>query len=150
MAALDPLDIPDDYWGPWPNLGPQPDGLISLDDWETGRPFKTVYITILPTENAWEAPIYLRFGGWNANPMPEIHAAAFRRWEEAYGAVPAVMQSDIIEFHVERPAKTRDAARALAREFYIYCNDIVDQGVGDMSVLAALAMSDAPWYFWWD
>lgn len=150
MAVVDPLEIPDDYWGPWPKLDPQPEGLISLDAWDTGQPYETVYITILPTENAWEAPLYLRFGGWNANPMPEIHAAAFRQWADGFGAVPVVMQSDVIEIYVERRPPTRDAARALAREQFLYCADIVDQGVGDMSMLAALLHKGSFWYFWWD
>ena len=136
--------------GDWPNQIAQANRLISLDQWDTGRPPEEIFITILPTENPWHAPIYLRFGGWNANPPPDIHAAAFRHWATAFGAVPVVIQSDIVEFYVETPPSGRDAARALAREQYIYCNDIVDQGVGDLSTLAALLDGGSFWYFWWD
>jgi hypothetical protein len=150
MAETDPLAIPEEYWGAWPDIGPQTNQLISLDHWETGRPPEVVYITILPTKNAWEAPAYLRFGHWNANPPPDIHAAAFRNWAEDFGAVPVVMQSDIIEMYVTSPPTGREAASALARQHYIYCSDIVDQGVGDMSVLAAILDQGRFWYFWWD
>jgi len=149
-AAIDPLAIPEDYWGEWPNIAPQPNRLISLDDWETGRPLDIVYITILPTSNAWEAPAYLRFGAWNSNPPPDIHAAALRKWATEFGAVPVVIQADVIEMYVASPPMGREAASALAREQYIYCNDIVDQGVGDMSVLAAILDNGNFWYFWWD
>ena len=49
----------------------------------------------------------------------------------------------------ERPG-TRAEALALAQEHYDYCYDIVDQGVGTLSQLAAALMNDDWWYFWWD
>lgn len=146
----DPLAIPEDFWGPWPELDAFQDRLISLDDWETGLPHDVVYITVLPTENPWEAPAYLRFGDWNANPPPDIHVAAFRAWADDFGAVPVVMQSDVVEMYVARPPNRRAASRALAFEQYIYCSDIVDQGVGELSILAALLDQSTFWYFWWD
>jgi hypothetical protein len=48
-----------------------------------------------------------------------------------------------------RPA-TREAALELAREQYLYCNDIVDQGTGSLSGLAASLTTDDWWFFWWD
>jgi hypothetical protein len=38
----------------------------------------------------------------------------------------------------------------LAREHYLYCNDVVDQGTNDLSTLAALLAASDWWYFWWD
>jgi len=38
----------------------------------------------------------------------------------------------------------------LAKEQYIFCNDIVDQGVGTVSALAATLLDSNYWYFWWD
>jgi hypothetical protein len=38
----------------------------------------------------------------------------------------------------------------LAREQYLYCGDIVDQGTGTLSRLATALMADDWWYFWWD
>ena len=150
LAGENPLEVPADYWGPWPEGMQSADRLISLDDWQTGRPKDKVFITILPTEAAWQAPIYLRFGGWNANPPPYVHAAAFRHWGETYGAVPVVIQSDTVEMLVADPASDRDAARELATQQYLYASDIVDQGVGDLSALAALLHKGGFWNFWWD
>jgi hypothetical protein len=38
----------------------------------------------------------------------------------------------------------------VAKEQYIYCADIVDQGVGDISTLAATLIGQNWWSFWWD
>lgn len=57
---------------------------------------------------------------------------------------------DIIEFSVARPPQTAAEARALAREQFIYCTDIVMQGVGSEAALAATLQGSANWFFWWD
>jgi hypothetical protein len=36
------------------------------------------------------------------------------------------------------------------REHYDYCSDIVDQGTGILSKLAASLATHNGWYFWWD
>jgi len=51
---------------------------------------------------------------------------------------------------VQSRPPTREAALELAREQYVYCSDIVDQGVQTLSALAAVLMQSAWWYFWWD
>lgn len=51
---------------------------------------------------------------------------------------------------VARQPQTREQALELAREHYVYCNDIVDQGLGTLSNLTATLMANDWWYFWWD
>jgi hypothetical protein len=51
---------------------------------------------------------------------------------------------------VQRRPPTREAALELAREQYVYCSDIVDQGVQTLSAFAAALMENDWWYFWWD
>jgi hypothetical protein len=46
--------------------------------------------------------------------------------------------------------KTRKEALALARDQYIYCTDLIDQGGGTYSALAADLMANDWWHFWWD
>ena len=82
--------------------------------------------------------------------MAAWHVAAFRSWQDRYGAVPVVIRRDIIEFKVARRPATREEALALAAEMYAYCPDIVDQGVGTVPALAATLMVSDWWYFWWD
>ncbi|CAN0604758.1 unnamed protein product, partial [Ectocarpus sp. 12 AP-2014] len=67
-----------------------------------------------------------------------------------FGAVPVVIQSDVVEMYIADPPTGRDSSRTLAQQQYIYSNDIVDQGVGDLSSLAALLDQGKFWYFWWD
>ena len=151
--VLESLDAPP---GP-PEIGDWPDApvahanaLLSLDDWETGRPFDKVYLVLLPTDDPAETPAYLRLGGWNAHPPAAYHVAAFRAWADRYGAVPMLINADVIEFRVARPPQDRDAAIALALEQYEYCPDNVDQGTGSVAAFAATLLGNSYWYFWWD
>ncbi len=43
----------------------------------------------------------------------------------------------------------RREALKLAREQYLYCGDIVSQGVGSIAGLAAILEVSTHWYFWW-
>jgi hypothetical protein len=38
----------------------------------------------------------------------------------------------------------------LAQAQYVYCPDIVDQGVESIEALAATLLGDPRWFFWWD
>ena len=56
-----------------------------------------------------------------------------------------------MDLQVERRPNTREQALELAREHYVYCNDIVDQSeTGTLSSLAACLFVDNWWNFWWD
>jgi hypothetical protein len=136
--------------GDWPAVPPQETGLTVASDILTGRPFPHAHILLLPIARGFEAPALLKWGGWNACPPPEIHVAAMRRWSSDYGAEIVGMTGDVINIRVKRRPATREAAIELAREQYAYCADIVDQGVGDISALAAGLMAADWWFFWWD
>ena len=97
----------------------------------------------------WQIFAYLPFGGWNACPdTPELMAMA-KRWYEAYGAVPAVITHDVLEFRLPQPVD-REKAQALALEQYAWCPDLVEQGVGTVGALADTLSQSTVWYFWWD
>ena len=72
-----------------------------------------------------------------------------KRWYEQYGAIPAVVTNDVLEFRLPRPVD-REAALALALEQYAWCSDIVEQGVGTIGALADTLARSTVWYFWWD
>ena len=132
--------------GDWPTH-PEPMGFTSGVSYKGPEPW--LHIAILPTQDATEAPAYLGFGGWNGCPPPEYHIAALRHWRDAFGARLVTCGADILELTVSR-RPSRDTAMSLANEHYAYCNDIIDQGFGTFSKLAAsLAVSDW-WSFWWD
>src|ERR1044072_2765907 len=96
------------------------------------KPYPEVVLTIVPTTESWTVPCFLRIGDWNEVPYAQEHAALFKYWSEQFGATLACIAGDIIEMTVARPASTRDEALALAKQQFIYCSDIVHQGVGSV------------------
>ena len=147
--AADPenYEIEPDAWpeGVSPNTT-----LVAHCDLLKRQPYPEVVLTIVPTTEAWTVPCFLRIGGWNEVPNAEEHAALFKYWSEQFGAKVACIANDIIEMTVARPASSRDEALALARQQFIYCSDIVHQGVGSVEALAATLLGATVWYFWWD
>jgi hypothetical protein len=104
----------------------------------------------IPTPHACQTPAYLKFGGWNECPEASVHVAAWRKWQDEYGAKILCVSGDIIEATVARPPVEKSECYKLAREQFVYCNDIVGQGVGSIDALAATLRDGKSWYFWWD
>ena len=105
----------------------------------------------IPVKNPWEIFAYLPFGNWNDCPdTPELMAAA-KYWFEQYGAVPAAMSHDELEFLLPAPVPKEKAMDA-AVELYGFCPDVIDQGPEDATVgaLADVLRQSTVWYFWWD
>lgn len=139
------------FLGEWPAPGTAPPHVPGAHaDLLTGKPRPLVYMASLPTANPWEAFAYLGYGGWNACPGPEEQVSVHRRWHERYGAEPYAVCGDVLECLVSRPPADREAAEALAREQYLYCPDIVEQGTQDLRTLAATLLDGPAWFFWWD
>lgn len=134
----------------WPAEAEASGALVAPFDILSGQPKFPAYIAKVPTCDSFAVPAWLRFGGWNECPPPERHVALFRRWQETYGAEIISVTGDIIECTVERPPADRDAAVKLAWEQYVYCPDIVWQGVETVTALAATLLKNRYWYFWWD
>ena len=53
-------------------------------------------------------------------PFPAEQVAVAKYWYEKYGAVPAAITYDEIEFYVERPPQTLEEAKKLAVEHYCF------------------------------
>lgn len=105
----------------------------------------------IPVEHPWEVFAYLPFGNWNECPdTPELMATA-KYWFERYGAVPAVMSHDELEFVLPAPVP-EEKAMETAVEQYGFCPDVIDQGPEDTTVgaLADTLRQSTVWYFWWD
>jgi hypothetical protein len=125
-------------------------GLTAYLDLRSQKPLPEVILAKIPTRPEWLAPIYLRFGAWNACPEPVDHAILHKYWAGKYGASLRCITHDVVECFVGRPPQTMDDALELAREQYIYCSDIVDQGCESVKALAASLLRSNYWYFWWD
>ena len=105
----------------------------------------------IPVKNPWEIFAYLPFGGWNECPnTPELMAVA-KYWFEQYGALPAVMTHDELEFLLPVPVSEKEAVD-VAVELYGFCPDVIDQGPEEATVgaLADVLRQSTVWYFWWD
>jgi len=94
-----------------------------------------------------------RPGGFDARP-PRTQKCNVVRVNQPIGvwsyAELVGLSHDVMNVRVQRRPRTREAALELAREQYVYCSDIVDQGVQTLSALAAVLMESDWWYFWWD
>jgi hypothetical protein len=162
QASAPPPDAmstyPEPKIGEWPAEPPGSSGLsVAFEtkfdgDFTRARsePREKVNIVLIPTDDWTTAPAHIRWGGWNECPPPEHHVAAFRSWRDRYGAELVGMSFDVLNIRVARKPASREEALALARVQYDYCSDIVDQGVGTLSSLAAALMANDWWFFWWD
>lgn len=135
--------------GSWPEHIDSQEFVLNTDI-TTGQILTQVNALEIEVETAWHLPAFLNFGGWNECPDPEIHCALWHYWQKTYDAHIVAMSHDVIEAKVFKPPRTRDQALELAWQQYLYCSDIVDQGVQSLSNLAASLIDHDLWYFWWD
>jgi len=136
--------------GDWPADPWRPTGLTVTYDHAARRTRPIAHIALIPTEDHTAIPAYMQWGNWNACPPPAFHVAALRAWRDLYGAELIGLGADTIDLRVARRPATRDEAVALAGAHYVYCPDIIDQGVGTLRALAAGLMASDWWFFWWD
>jgi len=148
-SAKNTMPIEEDIVGDFIYYKPT-NSFASLIDYATGRPYETIIIAKIPTDKPWELAAWIPMGGWNECPAPEVQVAVFKYWYEKYGAIPAVVHSDIWELYVEKPPSTKDVATALAWEQFGFCSDIIWQGAQKINVLASTLLNSKIWYFWWD
>lgn len=136
--------------GDWPSKAPEAGRILAHLDILSGKPKDIVWLAKVPTPRNWEVPAYIGMGGWNECPDAAVLTAFARRWHERHGAEIVSITHDVMEFFVPNPPQTRESAMELAKEQYLFCQDIVDQGVGDVTMLAATLLNGNYWYFWWD
>jgi hypothetical protein len=101
-------------------------------------------------DEPWQLPAELKYGDWNDCPSAKVHCAIHRAWQARFGAQIAGVSGDVVECIVTNPPQNKADALDLAWEQYFYCGDIVVQGVGTISNLAATLLNSPYWYFWWD
>lgn len=106
----------------------------------------------IPVKNPWEVIAWVPMGGWNECPAADDMMEVCRHWYINYGAIPALISSDTLEFMLEKPVSDLDTARKLAREHFAFCNDRVYQGTetGTIDELAYCISKSTVWFFWWD
>lgn len=107
-----------------------------------------VILARIPVRHPWEVFAHLPFGNWNDCPdTPQLMAVA-RYWFEKFGAVPAVMTHDELDFALPKPIGWELAVQT-AFEQYAFCPDM-DQNHESVGALADTLRQSKIWYFWWD
>lgn len=101
----------------------------------------------VPVTEPWRIWAYLPYGGWNACPKVTEHMAVSKYLYEQYGAYPAALSYDTIDYAIEKPVED---LKKLANEIGTYCFDIVEQGCETYSALALELQNSRIWNLWWD
>lgn len=126
--------------------------ILSGFDSFDGKGIEETILFEIPVDKPWKVIGWLPMGGWNECPAPEKMITICRYWYEKYGAVPAVITHDVMEFLVEKPVTSEEEAWELAKEHYAYTPDRVDQctETGTLGEVAGCLLNSKVWYFWWD
>lgn len=116
----------------------------------TGKAKEHLVMALLPLKEPWQLGALLQIGGWNACPEPKWQVALHRYWFEKHGAEAVSYDGAVLEMSVTQPPEDEAASLHLAREQYLYCPDIVDQGTMTLNNLSKTLLKGSIWYFWWD
>ena len=100
-----------------------------------------VILVKIPTTKPYKILAYFGIGSEDI--------AIVKYWYEKYGAVPATITYDEIEFYVERPVQTFEEARKLAIEQYAFCYGLLWECYDTLDELASAIYKNVQWYFWW-
>ena len=136
--------------GEWKSESTDKQGFNLATDFVTGEAVDNLIGVKIKTDSSWKIPAHFKFGGWNHCPSPDVHCAIWKHWQLKYGAKIVGVSNDVIEAYITKPPKTQEEAMALAWEQYLYCPDIVEQGVETVAKLAEVLINHDCWYFWWD
>lgn len=116
---------------------------ISYWDINTRKTFPLILAEI-PVSVAWQIFAHIPFGGYDRCPALATLMAATARWNERFGALPAVIGSGTLEFFVQRPAD-KHSAPALAAQMYAVCP--VLEHTAPLPSLAASLDGSTVWFF---
>lgn len=100
-----------------------------------------VILVKVPTKKPYEVLAYFGMGSEGI--------ATVKYWYEKYGAVPAAITYDEIEFYVERPVQTLEEAKKLVIEQHAFCYGLLWECYNTLEELANAIYKNVQWYFWW-
>lgn len=123
------------------------------DDFEGSPEEADVFDLLLvkiPTTHPEETFAYFPIGGINSIPPSAELVTLGAKWREKYGAVPAVISYDTVEYYVPSPPSAIEDAAELAKEHFLICPDLVWQICDDLVNLTSNLYKNVQWFFWWD
>lgn len=123
--------------------------LLFRDEYTFGIGGEPEYVALYPRDDPAEVMRLIGANGTNFGIDTDSVVAWFGRLNARHPFVLTGVGHDYVEGRfVRRP--TAQEAQALAREFYAFCPDVVDQGTGTVRKLAAEIRREAVIYCWWD
>ena len=102
-------------------------------------------LAVMPFRSPWLVAPYLRFGGWNDCPRPEVHARMHLAWHDDFGAFPVCIERSSLDMVVQRPPSGATASRILEQHLD-YCDDLEQFGRAKLREMVTGPL----WSFWWD
>lgn len=108
---FDGIEIPDDK----PN-----NDLAGYWNFQT-RLTDEMLLVRVPVDAPWKVFHWLSFEETENMPGTTTLVALAKYWYEAYGAVPAIIDNDELEFYLPKPVEDEVLALQLAREHYAFC-----------------------------
>ena len=100
-----------------------------------------VILVKVPTTKPYEILAYFGMGSEDI--------ATVKYWYEKYGAIPASITYDEMEFYVERPPQTLEENKKLAVEHYAFCYGLLWGCYDTLEEAASTIYKNVQWYFWW-
>ena len=100
-----------------------------------------VILVKVPTTKPYEVLAYFGMGSEDI--------ATVKYWYEKYGAIPASITYDEMEFYVERPPQTLEETKKLAVEHYAFCYGLLWGCYDTLEEAASTIYKNVQWYFWW-
>ena len=100
-----------------------------------------VILVKVPTTKPYEILAYFGMGSEDI--------ATVKYWYEKYGAIPASITYDEMEFYVERPPQTLEETKKLAVEHYAFCYGLLWGCHDTLEEVASAIYKNVHWYFWW-
>ena len=100
-----------------------------------------VILVKVPTTKPYEILAYFGMGSEDI--------ATVKYWYEKYGAIPASITYDEMEFYVERPPQTLEETKKLAVEHYAFCYGLLWGCYDTLEEAASTIYKNVQWYFWW-
>ena len=101
-----------------------------------------VILAKVPTTKPYEILAYFGMGSEDI--------ATVKYWYEKYGAIPASITYDEMEFYVERPPQTLEETKKLAVEHYAFCYGLLWGCYDTLEEAASTIYKNVQWYFWWN
>lgn len=146
ISDLRKAGVPNAQFTPIYDVG----NIIESRSFCSGEGDEDIYIALLPTSRHWEAPVYMRFGGFNDCPPCAEQVAQLRYWHTVYGAKVACMCMDAVVLLAPEDLKIPDPL-LLAKEIVEYDSEFQeDVDSHGLEGLASEIAEDKLWFFWWD